>query len=189
MSKFDIIFLVIELDYILRRSDRRTLSIEIQKDGTILVRAPLFLPVMRIETFLTEKRDWIERKRAFVLSQNKSEEISSSQVQELRNRAKELILPRVRLWSEKTGLVYAGAKITSARGRFGSCSGKNSLSFSLYLALCPDELIDYVIVHELCHTKEHNHSRAFYALVEQYLPDWKARHLELKKISIPRLID
>ncbi len=173
----------------MKRSDRKTLSVEIQKDGTVLVRAPFFLSEMRIELFLSEKQNWIEKKRALVLSRGSEVVLHSRQIEQLRKNAKERILPRVRMWSEKTGLSYTAARITSARGRFGSCSGKNSLSFSLYLALCSDELIDYVIVHELCHTKEHNHSPAFYALVEQHLPDWKARHLELKKIIIPRQID
>ena len=77
-------------------------------------------------------------------------------------------------------LVPAGIKITSARTRFGSCSGKNSICFSWRLMLYPPEAIDYVIVHELAHIRHHDHSPAFYALIEQYLPDWKARMKLLK---------
>ena len=79
------------------------------------------------------------------------------------------------------GLVPAGIKITSARTRFGSCSGKNSICFSWRLMLYPPEAIDYVIVHELAHIRHHDHSLAFYALIEQYLPDWKARMKLLKE--------
>ena len=77
-------------------------------------------------------------------------------------------------------LVPAGIKITSARTRFGSCSAKNSICFSWRLMLYPPEAIDYVIVHELAHIRHHDHSPAFYALIEQYLPDWKARMKLLK---------
>ena len=79
------------------------------------------------------------------------------------------------------GLVPAGIKITSARTRFGSCSGKNSICFSWRLMLYPPEAIDYVIVHELAHIRHHDHSPAFYALIEQYLPDWKVRMKLLKE--------
>lgn len=79
------------------------------------------------------------------------------------------------------GLVPAGIKITSARTRFGSCSGKNSVCFSWRLMLYPPEAIDYVIVHELAHIRHHDHSPAFYALIEQYLPDWKVRMKLLKE--------
>ena len=79
------------------------------------------------------------------------------------------------------GLVPAGIKITSARTRFGSCSGKNSICFSWRLMLYPPEAIDYVIVHELAHIRHHDHSPAFYALIEQHLPDWKVRMKLLKE--------
>mgnify|MGYP000174709420 CR=1 FL=1 len=79
------------------------------------------------------------------------------------------------------GLVPAGIKITSARTRFGSCSGKNSICFSWRLMLYPPEAIDYVIVHELAHIRHHDHSPAFYREVEAYLPDWRARRALLRR--------
>ena len=68
-----------------------------------------------------------------------------------------------------------GVKITTARKRYGSCSGKNSLCFSCFLMLCPEEAIDLVVVHELCHIQVKNHGPDFYALLEQVLPDWRER--------------
>ena len=73
------------------------------------------------------------------------------------------------------GLVPAGITITGAATRYGSCSGKNSLCFSCFLMNCPEEAIDLVVVHELCHIREKNHGPRFYALLEQFLPDYKAR--------------
>ena len=79
------------------------------------------------------------------------------------------------------GLVPTGIKVTSARTRFGSCSGKNSICFSWRLMLYPPEAIDYVIVHELAHIRHHDHSPAFYALIERYMPDWRERMKLLKE--------
>ena len=78
------------------------------------------------------------------------------------------------------GVTPTGLKITTARKRYGSCSGKNSLCFSCFLMRYPEEAIDLVVVHELCHIKVKNHSRDFYALLEQYLPDYKERKKLLK---------
>ena len=83
-------------------------------------------------------------------------------------------------WSEATGLVPTGIKITAAKKRYGSCSGKNSLCFSWRLMLYPPEAIDYVVVHELAHIRHHNHSPAFWAFVEQTLPDYRQRQSLLR---------
>ena len=87
---------------------------------------------------------------------------------------------RVDYWSDIMGLTPTGLKITSARTRFGSCSGKNSLCFSWRLMQYPREAIDYVVVHELAHIRHHDHSPAFYALIERYMPDWRERMKLLK---------
>ena len=78
-------------------------------------------------------------------------------------------------------LYPSSVKVTSAKKRFGSCSAKNSLCFSLYLFDYPDKAIDYVVVHELAHIKEHNHSKRFWRVVENYLPDYKERDKVLKR--------
>lgn len=73
------------------------------------------------------------------------------------------------------GVHPTGVKITQARKRYGSCSGRDSLCFSCYLMNCPEEAIDLVVVHELCHILEKNHGPRFYALLARYLPDWAER--------------
>jgi len=105
----------------------------------------------------------------------------------LRKEAWERIPQRVKFWADSFGFEYASVRITSAEKRYGSCSAKGNLCFSLYLARYSDEILDYVIVHELCHTKEHNHSRNFYRLVESILPDYKKREEVLKRNPIPRI--
>lgn len=174
-------------EYQLIRSNRRTVSAQILRDGSLLVRAPLFCSKTQIERFLFEKKKILEKYRLEVLSAPKVPSISRVELECLRREAEKKILPRVLELSKETGLSYAGAKITVARRRFGSCSGKNHLCFSVFLMLASDLQIDYVIIHELCHTVEHNHSSAFYALVSRFLPDWKLREQSLRNIIIPEI--
>ena len=175
------------LEYNLVRSGRKTISAQILRDGSILVRAPRFCPISVIEDFLQKKEAVLLGYREKVLSMPSLPTISRQELDSLRDRARKLILPRVAELSDATGLNYNGAKITTARQRFGSCNGANHLCFSAFLALATQEEIDYVIIHELCHTLEHNHSSRFYAHVARFMPDWKDREKSLKKMTIPEI--
>ena len=163
--------------YELIRSGRKTLALEITRDCRVLVRAPRRLSRERIDAFVAKHAAWIaahleqqRRRAALAPPAPTAEEIAA-----LKERARQLLPPKVALWSEKMGLRPAGVKITSARTRYGSCSGKNSLCFSCFLVNCPEAAIDLVVVHELCHIRVKNHGPAFYALLEQTLPDWRER--------------
>lgn len=98
----------------------------------------------------------------------------------MKEAALRLFTARAQALSAQTGLRYSALHVTGAKTRWGSCSGKNSLSFSFRLAMCSPEAIDYVIVHELCHTRHKNHGPAFWALVEHYLPDWRVQRQWLR---------
>ena len=168
-------------DYTLLRSRRRTMAIEVQRDGTVLVRAPLHTPQATIDGFLARRGTWIaeaqQRQRA------RSEAyppLSSNEIAQLRQKAKDILPGKVAHWAKVMGVAPTGLKITSAQKRFGSCSGKNSLCFSLYLMRYSEEAIDAVVVHELAHIRHKNHSPAFYAEVERYLPDYRRRAQLLK---------
>ena len=168
------------------RSRRRTISIEVKSSGLIIVRAPLFCSSFRIKAFLKEKQGWIDNTlNNMQLSKVASAPLTQEETEALRKKAKEIIPKKVSQFSAIMGAKYSGIKITSATKRFGSCSGKNSLCFSLYLMQFDDELIDYVVVHELAHTVHHNHSKDFYNLVEKYIPDYKARQKKLKGRGCP----
>lgn len=168
-------------EYTLKRSDRKTVAIEITKDCTVLVRAPKRLSEKRIEEFITQNEKWIEHHIELQRERQKSrKELSEDEIGELRKRAKEYIIPKVREYSEIMGTDCTGIKITSAKTRYGSCSAKNSLCFSLYLMQKPLYAVDYVIVHELAHTVHHNHGKDFYKLIEKYMPDYKDRISVLK---------
>lgn len=98
----------------------------------------------------------------------------------LREQARMLIQERLAVFAPRMGVTPAGVKITSARTRWGSCSGRDKLCFAYRVACLPPELLDYIVVHELAHIREHNHSPRFWAVVEQVLPDWSRRRKELR---------
>ena len=173
------------MDFEIKRSDRRTMVVEIIRDGHILVRAPKAFSERTILSFLKKNESLILKKQEEMCRRPKPGTISKQEAERYRQEVKKTIYDRVAYWSDLTGLSCTGVRVTSARTRFGSCSGKNSLSFSLFLALAEPEELDYVVLHELCHTKEHNHSRRFYRLIEEYMPDWRARENKLKQIRIP----
>ena len=168
-------------EYKLIRSNRRTLSLEIGRDLTVTVRAPMKMPLSDIEAFVQKHDKWIEKKLSVMEKREiKPDNLSAEEIAALKKKAKELLPQKVAYFSEIMELKPAGVKITSAKKRFGSCSGKNSLCFSYQLMLYPDEAIDYVVVHELTHIKHRNHSARFYSLIEKYLPDYKTRERILK---------
>ena len=162
----------VNFDYKLVRSSRKTLCIEISPDGTVTVRAPYRTADERIKEFVYSKSGWVNKHLTRIESMPKR---AIPDIEALRKRAKEEIPQRVKYWSAVMGLEPTGVKITSAKKRFGSCSHKNGLCFSLYLADYPPEAVDYVVVHELAHIKHKNHSPAFHSLVGKYLPDQEAR--------------
>jgi predicted metal-dependent hydrolase len=115
----------------------------------------------------------------------KGEEVKSRQlmVEVYKDLAKSVIINRVKDISDLIGLKPTSINITSAKTRWGSCSGKNTLNFSYKLLMAEFELIDYVIIHELCHLKEHNHSDEFWVLVSEFIPDYKEKRLRLRKFE------
>ena len=169
------------IDYRIIRSDRRSTALEVTREGEVLVRAPRFLPEPLLNTFVAEHEHWIlktlekqkQRREQFA-------EPDDAENKRLKQAAKEILPQRVEYFSSLTGLSPTGLKITSAKTRFGSCSGKNSVCFSYLLMRYPAEAVDYVVLHELAHIKYHNHGKNFWKLVEHYMPDFKERRKMLK---------
>ena len=169
------------VEYTVIRSSRRTMALEITREAQVVVRAPRFASAAEIRRFVDAHRDWIgkhlSRRQAYLEAHPP---LTDVEIEALRARAKAYLPDRVAHWAGRMGVTPAGLRITSARTRFGSCSGKNSLSFSLYLMQYPPEAIDYVVVHELAHIRHKNHSPAFYAEVARYLPDYRQRQAMLR---------
>lgn len=209
------------MDYKLIRTNRKTVAIQLQKDGSVIVRAPKRLAVYRIEAFIKEKQSWIEQhqkrlqeqqrqKESFCLSDRQfplfgrmlpmqmtqektpcwqqtvvflpegdEQQLKSSAEQLYRQIARQTLQSRVEHFAPKLGVQPASLRINGAKGRWGSCSGKNRLNFSWRLMLAPEHCIDYVVVHELCHILHHDHSVAFWQEVERVVPDWRSCRQQL----------
>jgi predicted metal-dependent hydrolase len=168
--------------YELIRSGRKTLALEITRDCRVLVRAPRSVSQKAIDDFVVKHSDWIARH----LEQQRQRAAAAppaptpTEIEALKARARAVLPPKVAFWSKQMGVTPTGLKITTARKRWGSCSGKNSLCFSCFLMDWPEAAIDLVVVHELCHIRVKNHGPAFYALLEQYLPDYRERQRLLR---------
>ena len=168
------------MNYTIKRSNRRTVGLEITNNCEIIVRAPIRMSDKEIADFVYKYRGWIDKKLPEAKKRAERSRTISECEDIFRRSAYEIIPLLVERYSEIMGVKPTSVKITSAEKRFGSCSGKNGLCFSWRLMAYPTKAIEYVVVHELAHIKHHNHSAKFYALVEKYMPDYKGRQKLLK---------
>ncbi len=165
-----------KFQYTLIRSKRKTIAVQVDSDCNITVRAPLRMSQKEIDDFLSEKKTWLEKAVLSQLEKAKNKkEYTDYDISQLRKKAKEIIPQKVEYYSKIMGVEPTSVKINSAKKRYGSCSGKNSLNFSLYLMDKDERFIDYVVVHELAHIKHHNHSKDFYNFIAAFMPDYKER--------------
>lgn len=164
------------------RSRRRTIGLEVTREGRVLVRAPLRASSSSIERFVRDHADWIAKAQARQLARLEAHpEPDAAQRAALLRRAKQELPPKVAFYAQCMGVQPTGITITSARTRFGSCSAKNRLCFSWRLMDYPEAAVDYVVVHELAHIVHKNHGPQFWAFVEQYMPDYRARRAMLRE--------
>lgn len=165
-------------------SNRKTIAIEVNMDG-ILVRAPRGMSRREIKAFLNEKRSWIEKHLGEMQARKHAlEQLQPFTVEEMKTlaqKARVIIPERVKKYAPIVGVNYGRITIRNQRSRWGSCSGKGNLNFNCLLVLFPDEVIDYVVIHELCHRKHMNHSAEFYAEVERVFPEYRRCRKWLKE--------
>ena len=168
-----------------RRSKRKSAAIKITADMQIVVFVPLYVSDNEIERMVISKSKWIDEHMLKVQStideRSKLEKITFEQVKELADQAVEYIPKRVKYYAEKENFIYNKITIKNLVSRWGSCSTKGNLNFNCLLMLTPDYVIDYVVVHELCHLREMNHSEKFWAEVEKIMPDYQRAELWLKQ--------
>ena len=166
------------------RGNRRTLSIEL-KPNEIIARAPMRMKDKEIYKFIESKKDWIDEhltklnERQKVLDDLK--QYTDEEIKQFTAKAKIDILKRVELYAEKIGVTYNKITIRCQHTRWGSCSSKGNLNFNCLLVLLPDEIIDSIVVHELCHRKQMDHSQRFYAEIDKVFPNYKKCHQWLKQ--------
>ncbi|MCR5774040.1 MAG: M48 family metallopeptidase [Lachnospiraceae bacterium] len=160
-----------------KRSRRKTISVEIERDLSVLVRAPLHMPESEIRKFLLDHESWIRNHRKLAEQRQKETEgiprLTMDEIRELAEKAMEDIPERVRHFAPIVGVTYGRITIRNQRSRWGSCTSRGNLNFNCLLMLAPDEHRDYVVVHELCHRKHMDHSKEFWAEVERVLPDYR----------------
>ena len=167
--------------YELIRAKRRSMSLKVDLDGTITVRAPYRTPVQTADWFVEGHRDWIEvRLRAGARIMAERPSYTDRERAEGRKQAAEAIKARCRYYAPVMGVSYGTVTIREQKTRWGSCSMKGNLNFNWKLVLMPPEILDYVVVHELAHRIQMNHSAAFWAEVGKILPDYKERRQWLK---------
>lgn len=170
------------MTYEVIRSDRRTLALEVTREGRVLVRAPRRMTQKDIDSFVAKHQDWLNTHLAKQKTwQAAHPEPTKQEQQAMLERAKAILPEKVDHYAKSMGLRPSGITITGARTRFGSCSPKNRLCFSFRLMDYPMAAVEYVVVHELAHIRHKNHGPDFYAEVETYLPDWQTRRQLLKR--------
>jgi predicted metal-dependent hydrolase len=158
------------IPYYLIRSERKSIGIQITADG-VVVRAPKWLSAAEIDRFVQSRRSWIDAHLSKIPAPQPK--FTREEIEALVQNALTVIPDRVRHFAPMVGVSYGRITIRNQRSRWGSCSGKGNLNFNCLLMLTPSHVIDYVVVHELCHRKEMNHSPAFWTKVERILPDYR----------------
>ena len=173
-----------DIEYHLIWSDRRSIGIEVDREGKVTVRAPYSCEKKRIDRFLLEKENWIRQKvklqKENAMKRQEKREMPEAEKKYYRNLAREVLGARTGYYARKMGVTYGRISIREQKTRWGSCSSAGNLNFNWKLVLMPPELLDYVVVHELAHRKEMNHSPRFWAVVEKELPDYRDRREKLK---------
>ena len=158
------------------RSRRKTLSIRITQEGNLEIRAPLGMPKGEIEAFLKEKAQWIETHRAKVLAeytQGQEAPLGEEEILTLAEQMRQRLPEKLNRHAASMGVTFGRVTIRCQQTRWGSCSSRGNLNFNCLLMLAPEEVLDYVVVHELAHRKQMNHSALFWQEVARECPDYK----------------
>lgn len=169
-----------KLPYTLIRSGRRTLGLEL-KGGQLVVRAPYLVSRARIDRFVEENRAWAEKALQKAAAAADVPKLTEAELKALKKAAKDYIPGRVAHYAALAGVQVNRIAIRCQKTKWGSCSAKGNLNFNCLLMLLPAEVIDSVVVHEVCHRRHMDHSAAFYAEIGRIFPDYKKHHGYLKE--------
>ena len=168
------------------RSSRRTLSLQVKNDGQVIVRAPKHVTLQEIAAFVRKNAAWLHKHLEKVKKEKELnaalpvQPLTMEDIQKLADEALRVIPDRVAHFAPLVGVTYGRITVRNQRTRWGSCSSKGNLNFNCLLMLAPPGILDYVVVHELCHRKEMNHSPKFWAEVAKVMPDYKERQKWLR---------
>ena len=170
------------------RSARKSLGLEVRDANTVLARIPTRVSDRELKAFVENHRSWILEKTAVMAEREENRKSTPAPPPELLSKTDRMkiqlkIGKRVRHYCETMGVTVGYVTVKNQKTRWGSCSAKGNVNFNYQLAFLPDELLDYVVIHELAHRRHMNHSRAFWAEVEKYCPDYLERREQLKEYS------
>ena len=162
------------------RSDRRTLALQI-KDGELIVRAPRRASDRAIADFVAAHEPWIAKHLAREQAARDVVPLCEDELDAMTEQARRIIPERVAYYAARLGVDYGRVTVRRQRTRWGSCNAKGDLSFNALLLLAPPEVLDAIVVHELCHRRQMNHSRAFYREIAAVCPDYATHNAWLKE--------
>ena len=171
------------------RSARKSLGLEVRDANTVLGRIPTRVSDRELKGFVENHRSWILEKTEVMAEREEKRKSTPAPPPELLSKTDRMkiqlkIGKRVRHYCEAMGVTVGYVTVKNQKTRWGSCSAKGNVNFNYQLAFLPDELLDYVVIHELAHRRHMNHSRAFWAEVEKYCPDYLERREQLKEYSL-----
>lgn len=173
--------------YTVKRSKKaRRMRLAVYCDGSIVVTAPVNVQETIIQKIVREKSQWLLSKIAF-FAQFKDQPVARYSYEDYlkhKDKAYRLVVDRINFFNKKYKFHYNKINIKNQKTRWGSCSKKGNLNFNYKIAFLPQQLSDYIIVHELCHLKEFNHSRKFWNLVGRSFSEYKDVKKELRKYSV-----
>ncbi len=178
------------IPYTLRRSTRtRTVRITIRRTGEVVVSAPVGVPQIFITAYVARMQKWIASKVALIekrLPRDKVSAVPSGRRDFMlhKEEALRILSERTKELNQSYQFSYTKIVVRNQKTRWGSCSRHGVINFNYRLASMPDEVRDYVIVHELCHLKQFNHSKNFWDLVRQTVPDYKEIKKKLKGLTV-----
>lgn len=174
-----------EITYIIQKSRRRSIAVSVQPDNRVLVKAPYGTPERMVQEFLLTKKSWItnqiEKQTREVQKAESLGLLSDDEMKQIKKKARKILPERVEYWAKKIGVTYGRISIRLQSSRWGSCAQNGNLNFNCLLVLMPPEVLDCVVVHELCHRKYMNHSKDFYAEIDRVFPDYKLCNKWLKE--------
>ena len=171
------------------RSARKSLGLEVRDANTVLARIPTRVSDRELKAFVENHRSWILEKTEVMAEREEKRKSTPAPPPELLSKTDRMkiqlkIGKRVRHYCEAMGVTVGYVTVKNQKTRWGSCSAKGNVNFNYQLAFLPEELLDYVVIHELAHRRHMNHSRAFWAEVEKYCPDYLERREQLKEYSL-----
>jgi predicted metal-dependent hydrolase len=172
------------IKYKIKNSYRaKHIRLALYPDKTIVVTKPFLCSQKTVDKFIISKKDWIQKKLQYFDKLPKKKNFSRNHYLQNKEIARKVVYNKVDKYSLELGLDYKKISIRNQKTRWGSCSKDGNLNFNYKIIFLPDHLQNYIIIHELCHLKELNHSKEFWNLVEKICPDYKKYRQELKNIN------